>query len=1069
CYTFRATDEFGCNYDTLVCFNVGALEDATFNYAQTAYCQNEANPSPVLTVTADGTFTSTAGLIIDVNSGEINLKSSTIGTYDVTYSTPGVGCVNTSTIQVEITGFPTAIMSGDATICEGETADIQIALTGTGPWAVVYNDGTSDNTVSGITSSPYVITTGTSGSYSLVSVSNAQCSGTTSGTADIVVNQQVSFSNVTATCGGGDYTVTFNLSGGDPGSYSVSGMDDGTITNPSAGVYLYTSDPIDAGTTNYTFDFEDDFQCNLATITGVKNCSCGATAMLSGGGETCAGDSVELIVDFTGDAPFDFTYTDGTTPVTVNGVPGLTYSFYIQVQGDYSLTAMSDDLCLGSASGSANVKINNAPTVSVNDFSICEGEPQTISATASILGGNYTWTPGVFAHSSSISVSPASTQYYYVDYKLNGCSGVDSSLVTVNPIPTVTVIDYTICANETQIITTTVDLAGGDYSWTPGSFGNVDEISVTPSVTTDYEVDYILDGCTSSDISTVTVVPGLTLNMTDVEICDGESAPVSGIGSPAGGSYQWNEPLAPIGSNTNSITVSPAVDTYYPLLYSFSGCTVLDSAFVKVNFVPTVTVADQTICEGSSATLVSVTDSSGGGYNWTPGPFNSPQITVSPSSTTTYDLVYRIGTCSASTSAQVIVDATLTVLVASETICEGDSVELFAVASPAGGVYDWLHNSATTQSVWVQPTVSSSFNVVYSFDGCVASTSGLVTVNPTPTIDADSDSPLCLGDDLNLTVTTDATDFDWSGPNGFGSIDQNPIVLSVTDLDSGQYYVTVTLNGCSKTDSTYVEVNTAFADFSVFEDEGCTPFNAVFTNESANSVTCTWDFGNGQTSSVCDATHVYTGSGTFNVSLTIIDDNGCAANESKPEFIYIESNPNANFSFAPDYLDVDDQTAQMINETSGAVSYNWVFPDGTSTIEESPEHLFSLEEGEEGVIWLYAYSPLGCVDSVSKIIETTQPLIFFIPNSFTPDGDIFNNTWRPVMTAGFEPDRYQVSVYNRWGELVFRTEDSNEGWDGSAKNSNEKSADGIYTYVVVFTVSENDERKQYSGTISLNR
>ena len=399
-----------------------------------------------------------------------------------------------------------------------------------------------------------------------------------------------------------------------------------------------------------------------------------------------------------------------------------------------------------------------------------------------------------------------------------------------------------------------VDLPGGSYAWSPGTFGDVDQIDVSPSSTTDYQVVYTLDGCSSTDISTVTVNPGLTLTMTDDVICDGEQATVYGAGMPSGGTYDWMSPPAPAGSNVDSISVMPTQDTYYPLTYSLNGCTVLDSALVTVKYTPSVTVDDANMCEGTSADLIGVPDSSGGSYFWTPGNLTSPQITVSPSSTTTYTLEYRINGCLATTTADVIVAPAPTVSVNPETICEGDSVELFATVTPAGGDYLWDHNSSTTPSIWVQPNTSTSYNVVYSFGGCDAGASGLVTVNPIPTIGAGSNAPVCLGDDLNLTVTTNASDYDWSGPNGFQSNDQNPVVVNVQDADSGQYYVTVTLNGCTNIDSTYVVVNTAVADFSILNAQGCEPFEAVFTNESINSVSCSWDFGDLQTSNDCDPT-----------------------------------------------------------------------------------------------------------------------------------------------------------------------------------------------------------------------
>jgi subtilisin-like proprotein convertase family protein len=391
CYTFRVQDEFNCDHDTLVCFNVLPAEDASFSYAQAVYCSNEANPTPTITGVGGGTFASAAGLVMNSGTGSVDLLASTPGIYIVAYTTPAISCEANSEQSITISTPPTAAMSGDATICQGETTVIDIVLTGATPWDLVYNDGTDDAAVLGIAATPYQITTGAAGVYSLVSVTNSACAGTTSGGATIVVNELVAYSNTMSACDGADanYTVSFDLSVGDAGSYTVTGMNGGAITSPSAGLFVFTSNPIDAGTADYSFDFQN-----------VNACS--ATATINGGG------------------------------------------------------------------------------------SICEGASTILTANPSVSGVAYTWTPGALPNTKNVTVSPASSQYYYVNYALNGCQTIDSSYVTVNPIPLVTVTDTSICDGGTANLFATVNLTGGTYSWSPGSFGNVASISPTSNI--DYTV-----------------------------------------------------------------------------------------------------------------------------------------------------------------------------------------------------------------------------------------------------------------------------------------------------------------------------------------------------------------------------------------------------------------------------------------------------------------------------------------------------------------------------------------------------------------------------------------------------
>lgn len=144
-----------------------------------------------------------------------------------------------------------------------------------------------------------------------------------------------------------------------------------------------------------------------------------------------------------------------------------------------------------------NVVIGATPTLSVNSPSICEGESITLTATPSAGGGVYLWGPGGET-SSSISVSPTTTPNYTVSYSLNGCtSAVQTSTVTVNPSPTVSVNSGTICQGANITLSATPSSIGGSYSWSPGG-ATSSSITVSPSGNTNYTVIYSLNGCPSN-------------------------------------------------------------------------------------------------------------------------------------------------------------------------------------------------------------------------------------------------------------------------------------------------------------------------------------------------------------------------------------------------------------------------------------------------------------------------------------------------------------------------------------------------------------------------------------------
>jgi gliding motility-associated-like protein len=112
----------------------------------------------------------------------------------------------------------------------------------------------------------------------------------------------------------------------------------------------------------------------------------------------------------------------------------------------------------------------------------------------------------------------------------------------------------------------------------------------------------------------------------------------------------------------------------------------------------------------------------------------------------------------------------------------------------------------------------------------------------------------------------------------------------------------------------------------------------------------------------------------------------------------------------------------------------------------------------------------GCIsnpEQTSIIIERCPQSLIYIPNSFTPDGNEHNNIWLPIMTSGFDPFDYNLIVMNRWGQTIFESNNSNQGWDGTYKNR--LCDQGIYIYKIKYGVLENDGSKELYGHINLIR
>ena len=96
-----------------------------------------------------------------------------------------------------------------------------------------------------------------------------------------------------------------------------------------------------------------------------------------------------------------------------------------------------------------------------------------------------------------------------------------------------------------------------------------------------------------------------------------------------------------------------------------------------------------------------------------------------------------------------------------------------------------------------------------------------------------------------------------------------------------------------------------------------------------------------------------------------------------------------------------------------------------------------------------------------------EQLIYYIPNSFTPDSDEHNQLFCPVFTSGFDPFNFEMKIYNRWGELIFESHDSTKGWDGSYGSKGERAQCGVYSWVINFKPKNNDEKIAVNGFVNV--
>lgn len=457
--------------------------------------------------------------------------------------------------------------------------------------------------------------------------------------------------------------------------------------------------------------------------------------------------------------------------------------------------------------------------------------------------------------------------------------------------PTVTVSSSTICAGQSTSVT-----AGGatTYSWSNGA--TTTSISVTPTITTTYTVTGTTAGCTKSVASVVTVNAIPTVAINSATICTGQSATLTASGATT---YVWSN-----AATTTTISVTPTVATTYTVTGTTSGCSKSATGKVTVNSIPTVTVNSATVCSGNGAVL---TANGATTYVWSTGG-TANTLSVSPTSTTTYTVTGTIGSCSGSATGVITVNPKPTVTVNSATVCVGQSTTLTASGANS---YSWS-NGGTTASITVTPTSTTTYTITgTSTNGCIATATTIVTVNPLPFTSVNSFT-ICSGNSAVLTASG-ATTYVWS-------TSATTTTITITATSTTTYTVTGTASGCTSSVSSKVTVNT-LPTLTVSSATICAGSSTTLT--ASGGATYVWSTG------ATTATITVTPTATSTYTVTGTSTNGCSKTAST--IVTVNSTPVTTVNSATICAG---QSASLT--ASGATTYVWSTGGTASIISVTP-------------------------------------------------------------------------------------------------------------------------------------
>jgi hypothetical protein len=769
-------------------------------------------------------FTSTQQNPVITNAG-----ISMIGNYSVR-TVSGICSSAVAVTYVNVVSSITATSNGP--LCVGQTLNLgATAISGaTYSW-------TGPNSFSSSLQNPSKpgVTSADSGLYQ-VTVALAGCGTMGPFSVSAAVNPiptTPSVSNNGPLCVGDNLNLTASSYPG--GSYSWIGPNNYSSTqqNPTRSSVLNTY----AGSYSVTVSKAGCTSQQATTTVTINNVPPAPTA--GNNGPLCSGQTLSLTATTVFGATYSWSGPDTFSSTQQN--PSR-LSITVADAGIYSVVAIVGGCASTAATTSVAITTNTPTPTAGSNSPLCPGQNLQLTA-SNITGASYQWTgPDSFTSTQQNpivnSVTLAKAGIYSVTATTSSCgtSSAGTVNVLINTLPAAPSVGNNgpLCEGTTLNLTAS-GVTGASYTWNgPGGFTSTQQnpsvANITNAKSGYYKVFVTVANCgvSPSDSTLVTThhVPGVPTATGSSPACTGDtlrlSAAASGVGPNV--SYAWTGP-----NNFNSGLRNPFIAGVaslnagtYSLTVTDSGCTSpTATTAVVVKSVPSAPTpgSNSPLCSGGNLFLTasSITDAT---YHWTgPSGFTSdvqnPFITnAATGNSGSYSVKSTLGGC---TSLPASVNVVINPLPATPIVsnngpkCVGDNVSLSA-SLITGATYSWTgpNNFSSTLQNPVLNSVTTGMSGTYSVIAISSTCSSVpgttdVVVNNYPTAPSLSSNPsgaVCAGDSLQLFAGfVNGAAYEWTGPAGFGSSLQNPVLHNVTNANGGTYSATITKGGCTSQSS----------------------------------------------------------------------------------------------------------------------------------------------------------------------------------------------------------------------------------------------------------------------------
>lgn len=626
----------------------------------------------------------------------------------------------------------------------------------------------------------------------------------------------------------------------------------------------------------------------------------------------------------------------------------------------------------------------------------------------------------------------------------------------------------------------------------------ITNVQVTPLVTTNYQVQMWDQGAIVDTIEfTINVeVPPTPDAGPDQSICFGDLIQLSGTPSdPANNTsiWLWNAPgvvpapavnFVPNFMDMNAVVSVNQLGTYNFILRENNAIcgneydtmtVVVDELQITASFV-TPSCVGYTDGEIHITSTEAVEYSFNNGVTWIVDSFmvNLPDGL--------YSVCARsITGCTKCVNVNIIDPAPVTIAVSNDTlICQNGTA--YMSASATGGtsyLFHWDHTGSTLPAQQVSPLVPTVYTVyAENQNGCISTNETIsVTVRAPMTGTITPWDTICPGYPTDIIATVSGgigTPYDFVWDSGHTQNGPNNMTINVVPPATRDYVVTIT-DGCESTPlvmSTNIYVAPLpVPSYQILDPEQCEPaiFHVVNTTDPAMSQYNYWLVdGDTQFINQDTITSQELMAGTYDIQMIITSFLGCVDSLTFEDALSVTPRPTANFGHSPNPVQMFNTNVYFTNTSFLGYTYQWYFEDGIPSASNLTNPHVMFPDGETGSydVMLVTTSELGCTDTMKYVLIVFPEVLIYAPNTFTPDGDEFNQGWQ-MFVNGVDLYDLDLLIYDRWGEVIWESHDISVAWDGTYNGK--IVPQGTYTWVLRTKDILNDAQYTQSGHINLIR